>query len=144
MGAPKKLPIKQLLVAKEEHYDAENVHRYTLQNTYDSQERLISKTDPLGHTTTFHYDTLSNLITQEGLGQRKEWQYDAASRPIQEKERQTDGTFLTRHKTYDPLGQRLPQPMRVNTSPTTPTTPLAMSPRSTTPMGARKPKGTIP
>jgi RHS repeat-associated protein len=93
--------------AQEDHYDALGVYRYTIQNTYDTQERLIATTDPLGHTTTFQYDVLSNLIAQQGPrnDQHKEWEYDAASRPIQEKEWQTDGTSLLRYKTYDPLGQ---------------------------------------
>lgn len=94
-------------VLQEEHYDAEGVYRYAIENRYDDQEQLISKTDPLGHLTTFAYDANHNLISISGPreGQRKEIVYDPANRPIRITDRQSDGTLLIIENRYDRLGQ---------------------------------------
>ncbi|NGX62298.1 MAG: hypothetical protein K940chlam9_01795, partial [Chlamydiae bacterium] len=90
-------------VLQEDHYDAENSHRYTICNTYDKEERLTSTTDPLGAVTTFTYDANNNLtsITGPRPEQHREIAYDKANRPI----RTTDSGILTTHKTYDKLGR---------------------------------------
>ena len=94
-------------IIREDHFDAQNVHRYSVVNEYDPQERLISTTNPLGHKTTFGYDAQFNRISQSGprSDMHKEWLYDAANRPIQEKEWQTDGTILITEKRYDKLSR---------------------------------------
>lgn len=98
-------------ILKEEHYDSTNTHRYILHNTYDEQERLISKTDPLGNTTLFTYDLNNNLlcITGPRKDQEKKITYDRANRPTCITEKQTDGSLLTTKKCYDRLGQVITQ-----------------------------------
>jgi RHS repeat-associated protein len=90
-------------IVREEHYNASDEYSYSIVNTYDDKERLIATTDPLGNKTTFKYDNNFNLITQSGprADVYKEWVYDRANRPIEEKEWQTDGTILTTKKKYD-------------------------------------------
>src|SRR5262249_45758179 len=71
-------------VLTEEHYDSKDKHRYTIANTYDASERLISTKDGLGNTTTFAYDNCHNLISISGprKDQLKKITYDLANRPI--------------------------------------------------------------
>jgi len=90
-------------VLKEDYYDANDEYRHSIINTYDDKERLIATTDPLGNKTTFKYDNNFNLVAQSGprADMRKEWVYDCANRPIEEKEWQTDGTILITKKKYD-------------------------------------------
>ncbi len=90
-------------IVSEEHFDAENQHRYTLHNTYDERERLIAATDALGNQTTFTYDNNFNRISQRGprADQYKEWRYDLANRPVQQLEWQSDGTILISEQKYD-------------------------------------------
>ena len=94
-------------ILQEDHYDANNAHHHTITNTYDDQERLISTTDPLGHTTCFTYDANHNLISIAGPrpDQYKEIAYDKANRPIRIADWQTDGTILFLEKKYDKLGR---------------------------------------
>lgn len=93
-------------ILQEEHFDANNTHHHTTYNTYDSQERLISTTDPLGNKTEFGYDTNHNLtsITGPKPSQYKEITYDKANRPTRITDWQTDGTLLILEKKYDKLG----------------------------------------
>lgn len=90
-------------IAREDHYDAKDAYRYSIVNTYDAFERLVKTTDPLGHETAFEYDDNFNLVAQSGPrpDMHKEWVYDLANRPVQEKEWQTDGSILTKERKYD-------------------------------------------
>ena len=83
------------------------IYRYSILNTYDDKERLISKTNPLGYKTTFTYDANHNLtsITGPKPDQHKEITYDKANRPTHIADWQTDGTLLFTEKHYDKLGQ---------------------------------------
>ena len=94
-------------VAQEDRYDCNDVYCYSINNEYDSKERLISKTDPLGHKTNFAYDDNSNLISISGprSDQHKEITYDKANRPIRIADWQTDGSILITEKNYNKLGQ---------------------------------------
>ncbi|MCC5832531.1 MAG: RHS repeat-associated core domain-containing protein [Chlamydiales bacterium] len=98
-------------VEREDHYDANDVYRYSIVNEYDEKERLIASTDPLGSRTTFTYDANFNLTAQEGPRPdiRKEWSYDKANRPIQVKEWQTDGSILVSEKRYDKCSRLISQ-----------------------------------
>ena len=94
-------------IATEEHYDANNVSRFTIINEYDAQERLIAKTDALGNRATCTYDANNNLVALTGprADMHKEWVYDLANRPIAEKERLSNGKDLVTSKNYDKLGR---------------------------------------
>ncbi|MCH9625488.1 MAG: hypothetical protein S4CHLAM123_06630 [Chlamydiales bacterium] len=94
-------------VLQEEHYDANNIYRYTLYSTYDSQEQLLTKTDPLGHITSYTHDTNNNLIAITGPNphQYKQITYDKANRPTHLIDQQTDGTHLSIQSKYDKLGR---------------------------------------
>jgi RHS repeat-associated protein len=93
-------------VATEAHYDAQNQYLYTIYNTYDHQEHLISTTDPLGHTTHLTYDPNLNLTHIKGPkpNQLKTITYDLANRPIRITDQQPNET-LTIEKKYNKLGQ---------------------------------------
>ena len=94
-------------ISQEDHYDSNDAHRYTIKNIYDDNERLIATQDALGNETTFSYDNNFNLIEQRGprSDMCKEWVYDLANRPIEEKVWLTDGTLLSRKKSYDKAGR---------------------------------------
>lgn len=89
-------------VEREDHYDANNLFRYSIYNDYDAKECLVATTDPLGHRCTFEYDNNCNLIAKNGprSSMRKEWIYDFVNRPIQESEE----SIITK-KVYDCLGR---------------------------------------
>ncbi len=94
-------------ISREEHYDCNNLYRYCILNDYDSKERLIATTDPLGNHTTFAYDDNHNLTSIAGprCDQYKEITYDKANRPTRIADWQTDGSLLITEKQYDKLGQ---------------------------------------
>ncbi|MCC5832258.1 MAG: RHS repeat protein [Chlamydiales bacterium] len=94
-------------ILQEEHYDANGDFSYSLNNTYDAQERLISKTNPLGAKTTYTYDANHNVTSIAGPrpDQYREIAYDKANRPIRIANWQTDGTVIITEKRYDKLGQ---------------------------------------
>ncbi|MCH9625856.1 MAG: hypothetical protein S4CHLAM123_10400 [Chlamydiales bacterium] len=94
---------------REDHYDANNVYRYSMINEYDSKERLVATTDALGYRTTFAHDANFNLISQNGPHIAKEWSYDKVNRPIQEREWQTDQTALVTEKKYDKCSRLIAQ-----------------------------------
>ncbi len=86
-------------IESEEHYDSMNVLRYTLHNTYDTREHLISSTDALGQTTTYVYDQQNNRISQTGAYETL-WEYDLENHPVCEKVED-----LEKRWTYDRLGR---------------------------------------
>jgi YD repeat-containing protein len=94
-------------ILEEKHYDAKGTHCYSIHNSYDDREHLISTTDPLGNATRFSYDANNNLIAITGPkpAQHKEIRYDKANRPIRIADWQTDGVILTVEKRYNKLGQ---------------------------------------
>lgn len=94
-------------ILQEDHYDANGIYRYSLYNTYDDQECLVSTTDPLGAVTAFTYDANHNLISISGprSDQHQEIAYDKANRPIRIADWQTDGSILITEKKYNKLGQ---------------------------------------
>jgi len=93
-------------VLQEEHYDAEGMYCYSLTNTYDNHERLVSTTDALGHTTHYTYDANYNLTSISGPkpGKHQVMTYDKANRPIRMTE-VVDGRTLIVEKHYDKLGR---------------------------------------
>jgi len=88
-------------VLKEEHYDSTNTFRYAIQNEYNSNETLLYTIDALGQKSVFFYDRNNNLGSLSKDTLRKEWTYDKADRPIQEK----DDNDLKLKKRYDKLGR---------------------------------------
>ncbi len=86
---------------QENHHDSNNQLAYTLYREYDTQERLIAVTDPLGNKTTYTYDRRGNLLSEKGpCGLYREWIYDPANRIIEERE----GDLITK-KRYDLASQ---------------------------------------
>ncbi|MCC5832527.1 MAG: RHS repeat protein [Chlamydiales bacterium] len=86
-------------IACEDHYDADNVYRYSILNEYDTHERLAATVDPLGNRTTYSYDENFNPLCKKGPLTETKWRYDRANRPIaQSRER------LERCLTYDRSG----------------------------------------
>ncbi len=98
-------------VLKEDHYDSNDRFRYSIINEYDSKERLISTIDPLGHRSTFQYDDNFNLIQQTGprKDQKKEWFYDWANRPIEERTWINTSSYLSVRKRFDKTGRIIGQ-----------------------------------
>lgn len=94
-------------VCQEDHYDSLGVHRYSLYNTYDNQERLICKTDPLGYKTFYNYDIYNNVASIRGPreDQYQEIFYDKAHRPYQFIEYLDQDTHLLTEKKYNKRGQ---------------------------------------
>lgn len=89
-------------ISKEEHYDSQNVYRFSIHNTYDDRERLVSTTDAMGQKMTFSYDANNNLLSATApQGKYKKWNYDKANRPIAE----TDDLNLTQLRRYDKLSR---------------------------------------
>ena len=92
---------------EEKHFDADNVHRYSIVNEYDGRDRLISTLDPIGNQTLFSYDKNNNLVQVEGPSPEmcKTITYDKANRPIAISEKQSDGSLLTIKNQYDKCGR---------------------------------------
>lgn len=87
-------------IEREDHYDSNLQHRYTISHQYDGKERLISTIDPLGIETLFEYDNQGNLLKKTRGNEVQRWEYDLANRPILEQTGE-----LIRKNTYDNLGQ---------------------------------------
>lgn len=68
-------------VAKEEHYDDQNILSYTIENSYDNKERLSSTTDALNQKTSFTYDANNNLLSFSDPLYTETITYDKANRP---------------------------------------------------------------
>lgn len=92
-------------ILQEDHYDASGCYVYSLYNTYDNQERLVSKTDPLGYKIVYTYDNFNNIISIKGprQDQYQEIFYDKANRPIKIVDYLE--TPLITEKKYNKLGQ---------------------------------------
>lgn len=90
-------------ILREDHYDANGLFKYSQSYEYDGMGRLKMKKDALGNQVEFQYDANFNLIAEIGprSDMRKEWDYDLANRPIEERIWQSDGTILTNEKKYD-------------------------------------------
>ena len=94
-------------ICQEDYYDSLGVYRYSLYNTYDDQERLICKTDPLGYKTFYTYDIYNNVTSIRGPreDQYQEIFYDKAHRPCQFIEYLDRDTPLITEKKYNKCGQ---------------------------------------
>ncbi|NGX55334.1 MAG: tRNA nuclease WapA [Chlamydiae bacterium] len=94
-------------IAREDHYDANDLYRFSLINEYNEKEQLISTIDPLGNLITREYDEHYNLTALSGPREdmRKEWTYDFANRPTEEVIWRADGTPLKKEIQYDKLGR---------------------------------------
>jgi RHS repeat-associated protein len=74
---------------------------FTTTYTYDADDRLLTTTDPLGHTTTTTYDKVGNIITTtDPRGNTTTNTYDAANHLT--KVTAANGTTTT--STYDAVG----------------------------------------
>ena len=94
-------------VLQEDHYDANGNLRYSINNSYDANERLISTTTPLGYRTNFSYDKNYNLVSVSGPRSdvSRELCYDGANRLIKILDKQSDGKILVIEKKYDRLSR---------------------------------------
>ncbi len=95
----------------QEHYDADEVYRYTLLWKYDEKGNLVSQTDALGQHCLMEYDDNKNKIREEliGSGFRTFYRYDLMNRLIKSIEKHEHGAcFLTEYR-YDLVGNKIAQ-----------------------------------
>lgn len=93
----------------QEHYDSENILKYTLEWQYDSMGNMIMEKDAMERVMNRKYDKNRNLIYEEGplLGVYKEFRYDFVNRLIGVTEGHPDGLTLTSSFRYDLLGNKV-------------------------------------
>lgn len=93
----------------EHHHDAHGQYRFTLSFGYDGRDRIISKTNALGHTTHYAYDENDNLIKEKliGSGKKMRYQYDAMNRLIAKTTIHQEGEEFQETFEYDLLGRKI-------------------------------------
>jgi RHS repeat-associated protein len=95
-------------LTKQEVYDAEGAHRYTLTWEYDGLGNVIRETDPLGYVTLCTYDGNSNLESvRRPRGNQKKYTYDFSNRCTKEEDFDIDGSLLTMRHRYDTLSHKI-------------------------------------
>ncbi len=99
---------------KQEHYNADQILRHTLEWEYDPHGNIIFEKNALGQILRKAYDENDNLIYEEGpyyenqprTDIRKKHDYDYVNRLIKTEETHPNGkTFTTEHE-YDYIGNR--------------------------------------
>ncbi len=93
---------------RQDVFDANEVHRYSLSWEYDSFGHLIKETNALGHVISKKYDVCGNLIWEQGPRPdfETEYLYDYSNRCTQSKEIHAGQTFITNYR-YDLVGNRI-------------------------------------
>jgi RHS repeat-associated protein len=93
----------------QEHYDSDNILRYTLEWEYDSRGNLTMEKDAIGRVVRRRYDANNNLVYEEGPhpGVYKEFRYDFVNRLIGKTEGHPDGVTLSLSYQYDYLGNKV-------------------------------------
>lgn len=98
----------KLLLSRQEIFDSEDNHTYTLFFEYDDKDRLIRETDPLGHSTSYVYDHLGRPILSENPnGNVDKVIYDAGGRPTVFTETSPEGKVHTHRMSYNALGHKI-------------------------------------
>ncbi len=100
---------KQGKIAKQEHYDNQNVLSHTLQWEYDHMGNVTKEIDALGRIIERRYDVHGNCIFEQGprIGCHKKFAYDFMNRCIKEEEVHDDGiTHAVSHR-YDLASNRI-------------------------------------
>lgn len=99
----------QAKITKQEHYDSENVLRYTLKWDFDTKGNLIKEINALGHEIIRSYDANGNCISESGPrpDYRKEMVYDFMNRLVKETAYHSGGVVLTTSNRYDLVGNRI-------------------------------------
>ncbi|MBN4066787.1 RHS repeat protein [Simkania negevensis] len=95
-------------VIREDHYDANNVLRYSIHRTYDSFGHIVMETDPYGNTKRFRYDANANKIEEHGPlpGHHARYCYDFANRLTKKEEIVPNASTLVEEYDYDYMGNR--------------------------------------
>ncbi len=94
-------------VKKQEIYDSDDNHRYTLSKKYDKQGYLTSETNPIGEIRTYTYDAVGNVLSAEEKRLTTFYTYDHANRLIETREKGDDGTQRTTHHHYNLKNQKI-------------------------------------
>ncbi len=96
------------LVSQEEIRDANDHLITTTSFEYDHKGNLAKKTDPIGRTWVYEYDSNNNKTREELLksGCYTTFMYDFMNRLGAEKEHHSDGTFTTSQE-YDTVGNKV-------------------------------------
>lgn len=96
-------------ITKQEHYDRNGQHRYTLLWEYDYMGNVTKEVDAIGRVITRKFDLHGNCTYQQGPRKdcHKEFVYDFMNRLIAEKEIHSDGVILTTSHRYNVMGHKL-------------------------------------
>ena len=98
----------QRRIIEEVVFDGTKTHRYTLRTEYDSEGRVLSKTNPLGEKSTYSYDALGYLHEiQEAGALKKILHHDTVGRLTSSEEIDTSGNTKVSYFTYDTKGRLL-------------------------------------
>ncbi|MFA6916871.1 MAG: RHS repeat-associated core domain-containing protein [Parachlamydiales bacterium] len=88
-------------------FDADGVHRYTLEKRYDCKGRVIWETDPLQNVTEKVYDPYGNI--EFLCGPDKRWYshfiYDQTNRLVSTRINVPEGTAYSTHRRYNNMDQ---------------------------------------
>ncbi len=100
---------KQGYLIKQDHYDANGVHRYTLEWEYDLKGNVIQEKNALGHIITRTFDENNNKIDEQlhGSGYITHFTYDFSNRLVQTEEKHENGPTLVTKYSYDLLGNKI-------------------------------------
>ncbi len=94
---------------RQEHYDAEDQLLYSQSWKYDEKGNVIEEIDPMGRLITRQYNTVSNLVAQEGPvpGQHTSFTYDKAGRLTSQSITDPDGNQFNSSFKFDAMGQKI-------------------------------------
>jgi len=96
-------------VTQEDHYDAHDELRFSLQREFDSMGNTILEQDALGQLTRRRFDANGNKVWEQGPDHEfhLEFRYDFSDRLIAEEIVLQDGTRYTKSFRYDYLGNKI-------------------------------------
>lgn len=99
----------QAKISKQDHYDNQGVHVYSLFWEYNRMGNITKETDAMGRTITRRYDANGNCVFQKGpqIDCHKIFTYDFMNRLIKEEEVHSDGINHAIHHRYDSASNKI-------------------------------------
>ncbi len=96
------------LIEKSDHFDSQEVYRYSLNYFYDPKGRLIKTTDALGREKEVRYDANDNIIYEKQADDpfSIETTFDYSNRPINHSIVANNGASLSTCNRYNNLHQK--------------------------------------